>query len=603
MIQTSKIQDSNVRIFEYGVRLDPECIPLVGDQIQKARQLYNELVACIRLIVTEQQAFVLDCSGDDARKLDQEIAVLTEQFLVARAKQDEASMKQIAQERYQKRSDLWKMLAAARKTHKQEIQSRFWSRIGKRTECDTYKTRCDAVASGLGWATANEILDNALDAFKRTITKGQAPSFSVGADKMQDSLSLQFTSAGGVPCKKLFYPNTGELSLAKPKTGKYGEFRFRLGAAKDDVYATGTWKKHRDIPEGASVGLARLVRRKIGNDYKFYIQLQAKLPTVEPVFSTKNPLVALHLGWAKDGNTRNIAGIADCADPGMAEILQLPEHIEQMLCKSSSTQARRDVALNELAANIKLWDPAGMTEEIIAEIQAIKKIRLEYLSQSRLHRLCWMIKRAELFVPVWLEEWRKQDKMDWQEVAHVARRARNSRKTFYSETAKRLAANYAAILIVKPDLKNTAKLVDEDTGTKTQFTKKARAGRVVAGVYEFDQAIRHAFSKAGGALLDMEGEPTASQCSICGGEVKYVKDEPDTVCCSGCGAVLNKKQNGAANGFQLAIPFAQEKTAEYHIEARKVISEKSIKQREKLEKLTEKRNQNRIAKQSDQTPA
>lgn len=604
MIEPAKSNASNILIYEYGVRLDKECVKAVADQIHKARVLYNDIIAVMRAIISEQQAFVLDKAGDEAKALNMEIDALTEQFLAARANQGEDSMKLIAQERHQKRLELWRMLAGARKEHKQEIQERFLSRIGKRTECDTYKARCAAVADGLGGATATDILDNALDAFRKTFAKGQAPRFAPGADKIQDTLVLQFRNAGGVPAEKILSANKGELSLAHPVSGKYGEFRFRLGAAAADTWATGTWKKSRDIPDGASIGLARLVRRKVGKDFKYCVQLQTKLPASNPgEYISKKPLVALHLGWAKDGGMRNIAGIADCAEPGMAEILCLPESIERLLNQSSAAQSRRDVALNDVVPKVKEWEPTGLPDEIADEIKALKKLRTEFIAESRLHRLCWKMKDAGLDVPGWLEEWRKQDKMDWQEVSHVARRARNQRKNFYRETAKRLATTYATIVIGKPNLKDAAELVDEVTGEKTELAKKARAGRVVAGIYELDQAVRQAFEKAGGAILEMSGENTASQCSICGGSTEPVKDVPDTVCCRECGAVLNRKQNGAANAFRLASEVVEEKVAEYHVEARKVLAEKTEKQREKLGKMAEKRRQRRAEEQENQPTA
>lgn len=574
-------------------RLDKECTKAVADQIHKARALYNNLVAVMRVIVTEQQAFVLDKAGNDAKTLDMEISGLTEQFLAARANQDEIAMKQVAQERHQKRVELWKMLAGARKEHKQESQERFLSRIGKRTECDTYKARCDAVSDGLGWATANEILDNALDAFKKTFAKGQAPKFAVGSEKVQDSLTLQFTAAGGVPSGLVLSKNKGELSMEPPSSGKYGEFRFRLGAAKDDVWATGTWFCDRMVPQAASIGLARLVRRKIGKDFKYWLQVQVKMPETVAPHSTKKPLVAVHFGWAKDGDVRNIAGIAECAEPSMVEILKLPERVEAMLNQSSVAQSRRDVALNELIPKIKVWNPVGMPDEIESELQAIKKLRTEYVSQSRLHKLCWAIKYAGLNVPDWLELWRKRDKMDWQEASHVARRARNVRKNFYRETAARLAATYSAIVLEKPDLKAVAELVDEQTGEKTKMSKKARGGRVIAGVYELDLAIRQAFEKAGGAILVMSGENTASRCAVCGGKVASLQDMADSAACTDCGAALNKKQNGAANAYRIASEVIEEKVADYHLEARKVFSEKQDKQREKLQKMADSRKNRR----------
>lgn len=67
-IKPSLLPQGNVLIYEYGVRLDKDCIQAAGDQIIKSRRLYNDLVAAIRGIVTELTAFVLEKSGPDARR-------------------------------------------------------------------------------------------------------------------------------------------------------------------------------------------------------------------------------------------------------------------------------------------------------------------------------------------------------------------------------------------------------------------------------------------------------------------------------------------------------------------------------------------------------
>ncbi|WP_222105189.1 hypothetical protein [Denitromonas halophila] len=171
------------------------------------------------------------------------------------------------------------------------------------------------------------MLDSALQAFSKCIAKGKAPRFSVGADKVQDSLTLQFVAAGGVSCAALLEGKHAELAIL-PTQGcgrrKYGELRFRLGAAKADMYATGTWQYHRPLPEGSCVGLARLVRRRIGKDTKWALQLMIKLPApLDERTQGRAPLVAVHMGWAADVSGRRIAGITDCADPGQARLIQL----------------------------------------------------------------------------------------------------------------------------------------------------------------------------------------------------------------------------------------------------------------------------------------
>ena len=95
-IKPSLLPQGNVLIFEYGARLDKDCIQAAGDQIIKSRRLYNDLVAAIRDIVTEPKAFVLEKSGPDARRCQEEIDTLNAAFAAARAENDEEAMKRVA---------------------------------------------------------------------------------------------------------------------------------------------------------------------------------------------------------------------------------------------------------------------------------------------------------------------------------------------------------------------------------------------------------------------------------------------------------------------------------------------------------------------------
>lgn len=539
-------------IYEYGIRLDKHCLEAVGDQIIKARQLYNNLVASIRAIVSDMQSFVLDKAGADANRVQAEIERLNEQFADAKSAVDEDSMKIIAQERRLKWHELGNMLKSARAEHKAAIQQRYLSRIGKNSSCDTYKIRSQAVAQGLGWATANAVLDAALVAWKKSFMLGRPPRFAVGAEKDQDTLTLQFTAKGGVEIQRFLDGSHGELTL-KPTQGcgrrKYGEFAFRLGPAAAETYATGTWQYHRPLPPKATVGLARLVRRRIGKDYRWAVQLMVKLPaTQEKQALDRKPLVSVHFGWAADLGGRRVAGIADSADPESSRLLQLPTGIEENLSRAAAIQSERDQARDTLVPKVKELEFGDSAPEIILEeLKALRRLPAQHVALARLHRLCRML-REHAVLPDWMEIWRKEDRMRWQSASHLARRARYARRDFYRNTALELAKRYSAIAIEPLDLKTAAKKVDEVTGEKSEFNRKARAGRVVAALYELESAIRWAAAKEGTALIEVAGA-TVSTCGICGGKTEDLPEEGQIVRCRNCGAEIDRKKAGAATAW------------------------------------------------------
>ena len=59
-----------VRVFEYGVRLDSEAVAAANDQIKRSRTLYNELVALMRAVFEEMNAWLLGHAGGRAVEID-----------------------------------------------------------------------------------------------------------------------------------------------------------------------------------------------------------------------------------------------------------------------------------------------------------------------------------------------------------------------------------------------------------------------------------------------------------------------------------------------------------------------------------------------------
>ena len=58
---------ADIVVYEFGARLDAGSQVAANAQIQQARQLYNALVGCIRIVHTEMNAWVLDRAGPAAR--------------------------------------------------------------------------------------------------------------------------------------------------------------------------------------------------------------------------------------------------------------------------------------------------------------------------------------------------------------------------------------------------------------------------------------------------------------------------------------------------------------------------------------------------------
>jgi len=596
-ITPADIPSGDSVIYEYGIRIDKDSAALVGAQISQARRLYNDVVASIRNTITDLQAFVVDRSGPEAISVQAEIEALTEAFAAAKAADSEPDMQRIAESRREKWRTLSGMLKAARKEHRAEIQERFLSRVGRNATCETYKLRSAAVAAGLGWGTANAVLDAGLQAFKKSFVLGKAPRFAAGAEIDQDCLTLQFTAAGGIPAENILTDKHAEFML-RPDGGcgprKYGELRFRLGSAKADTWVSGTWQYHRPLPEGSHISLARLVRRRVGPHFKWAVQLLVKpITPIREEVGERAPLVTVHFGWSADVEGRRVAGLADSADPGAAKIVALPPSIEAALERAAEIQGKRDESRDAVAVKVRAIELPESAGEVLQEVVGkMRRTRPQDISANRLHYVCRLL-REEDRLPEWLEEWRHTDRLLWQDQTHIAKRARNARKTFYRELAISLGRRYSAIAIEPLDLAGAAVKVSELTGEKSDFTKKARSGRVVAALYELESAIRWAATKTGAAVLDLVSE-TASQCSICGGShVTASKEDHQTLLCSDCGAVLDRKQNGAALAWQAVSEKRDDHVEDFWIAHLGKRDDAASKKAEKLSKMAEGRRKTR----------
>ena len=284
-------------------------------------------------------------------------------------------------------------LSAVRKAHAKQLAEGFYSKIGNKSTTATYQARCDAVAKGLGWATANDVLDRTLTAWKESMQMGRPPRFARAVGKTADTLVLQFTTRGGALVEDIMGGRNSEFKLnTQGGAGRrhYGSYAFRLGPAAADKWATGTFVHHRPLPRGASAGSVLLVRRIVANRFKFEIQLVLKVPEgAHESAAPQKTLAAVHMGWAADEDRgRRIAGVADSADPSSAMLLHLPLGIEEAMERSSELQSRRDTMRDSHVEQLKTIElPVGAGEEVKEELAALQKLvsRPQYVHRHQAH--------------------------------------------------------------------------------------------------------------------------------------------------------------------------------------------------------------------------
>ena len=210
-LEPATVPPGDVLVYEYGCRRDADSARHADQQFHLAQNLYNNLIELMQRIHADMSAWTLEQAGPQAQALDAAAQAATAAFHAARLAGDAEAMGRIAAQR----QGLWRKLAvhrkAARTQHAAELRTRFYSRIGRNSRCDTYQLHSAAIRQGLGWATAGHVLSSALLAWQRALAHGSAPRFLRSDDDGQRALVLQFTDKGGLAMQRLLDGSWPEL--------------------------------------------------------------------------------------------------------------------------------------------------------------------------------------------------------------------------------------------------------------------------------------------------------------------------------------------------------------------------------------------------------
>lgn len=558
-------------IYEYGCRPDAESAQLAGEHLWKAHVLYNNIVAVIRSVRNEVHEFLLS-KCPEARALQNSIDEQEEAFKSARAIEDVDAMaaaKAAKTDAYKRLRDALKPVRAAHKADTDGI----YARIGARAQCETYRVKVQSEREGLLWCTSGAVLDAALKAWQKVSKDGGQVQFRKIDMRQQDHLTFRFCDSGGVPFETLFDRKAdgasrhARVSLSEPgvetevftavaRPRYIPGFKFQVAPAKANQFVTGTVTISRMPPAGSRVTEVRLVRKRIGPQTKWSIQLALKIPEAAAPRITpspnRRPMAALHFGWSlSDEGLRRVAALCDEADSGLAEFIDIPADIGVDLARSEMKGQERDknrdaFVEQHLRSNVRT---TGWTEATREELEALRKLPAQHVAPSRLRRLSWALE--DIGLP-WeaLKRYAIEDRWLHQEQRSIYRCALNRRKDFYRCIAKDLVQRYEVLVLAMPSLKDAAKRRKDD-GERSDLGQMARKARTQAALYEFKQCLLYAADRAGAHVIEHPDMQHVHACSVCGNAVQR---DWDLVRCSDCGQTSDAKANAAAALWQSVEP-------------------------------------------------
>lgn len=581
-------------IYQYGCRVDKDCLKDVDEQFWLAQKLYNKLIEQIRGFRSQGEE-ILRQKSQDYDLICRQIEDMNKAFKAAKKENDEDRMVEIRATEKKLWADRKPLNKEARKAAREELKV-LYSQIGKSADCKTYQLTQEFYReTGLYHETAWMTHDAALKAWQKVSTNGGKLHFRVYSERTTDHIDARIGTGGGADIAIVEAGNHKLVGLSEPGTGKYPGFRIRIGGGKKvdgkTVYpeATGTWNKHRPFPEGAMLTTTRLVRKRIGSDIKWYLQFQLKVdhPTIDT--EERLPIAAIHFGWnISDDGLRRIAAISTHEDPGMAEFIDLPYNLMEDFARAEALQSERDKLRDEFKEKIlPLFDPQHCTEDQQKEHAAMLKLPTQHLSQKRLVRFNWQIQEVDIHFPE-LQEYSKKEWRLYQAQRHIEKRARNRRRKMYQQIALDLVKKHSAIIYSVPDLKDAALRIKDD-GKRNELGQLARTARSRVALSELKEALNWAAARAGTAVIDAPDFSHTKECAVCGNEVER---DWDIVTCN-CGHVGDTKANSSARLYQKSQEYYREEADKILKAAEKKAEESIKKQQERLKKMQEKRRQNR----------
>lgn len=599
----------------YGARVD-NSEPL-EEQFWLAHQTYNKMVETARAGLAE---IIQWFGGKDPgiTRLTAEIDGLSAQWAEAKARDDREQLKVIAAERAERRKEWYERCFAVRKEYRTELTALVKQWVGATKDSRLYRVRTEAVKGGLYWATATAVMTSVQRAWDKQFPRLRPLAFSRRAEKLRESLTVQFTEPGGAAIETLHAQDT-RLWIEPPteallsawannqhpgRAEKRLAFRMRVGGARrDGIYIDGTVTMHRPVPAGAHVMMARLVRERVATRYRYSLQLVLRLaePMRVPV-DQKAPRVGLDLGWYYEhGRGRRVIAYTDTGDEENVQQIYLDPSIDRAFDIIDELASRRDLARDDLALALRCCQWSDAPPALAESLTAINKLPVTHVAQSRLARLIlqWRSEHPDYRPDVLteVEAWRAWDKRLYEASANLRKKTINRRKDFYRNWAHYFATHYETIVVVRPDLRDAAIIKDPISGEHTELAARARQGRVRTALYDFLQALPTKASETGSVVIELHGH-TSTQCAMCGELMTIPDDAPATrtLVCDSCGVTHDREANSAALAFR--APDDDEAMADGLGKAQ----EKATKARERREKRRESMRQGRWKKDATSNP-
>lgn len=420
------------------------------------------------------------------------------------------------------------------------------------------------LASGLYWGT-EAIVKQACGSF----ATGAPPRFKRYDGTGQLAAQLQ----GGLDCDDIEKYNT-LCYLAEETDGRKRFIYIRIGSdGRSPVFAKVPIVFHRPLPAG-KVKWAYLEKRKIADHVRWTIRLT--IECTQELDRCRDGEVAIHTGWRMEDSGLRVA--TWLGSDGKRGCIKLPMTHCDDYAKCDTIRSARDKAFNTMVAIIRDWMKAH--DDLPEWMQDVRPYIHAWKSPARLAKLYWQWSQDcidgddDIFQA--LNQWRKQDKHEWQHERRLSIRILRRRKHLFRNFAAMLSENYGVAIVSPIDAKELTENSQPEDLERDNHQSHRHAKW--AAVSEFTQVIREKFPLH---CIDVDCKNISRQCCNCGTISARVGRK---VQCRECGHTHDVDENAVAN--TLARGEAAIKSGAL-LELVAAQEDKAAKQKEKLSKMQE----------------
>lgn len=577
-VDTMEAKETTTRVYQYGaVPVGP--FPKEGvDELWRANRLWNQLVEIGRKSQEEYKQARREAYADFreiSEKIDAVDGEIKEAYSRKRAARSKARTMDAEHPLIREANrEIDKLKSERKKLREKEkpLGKEADKRIDKKALNAVFNERVKAAqrvknTGGLNGATANEVARYFKVARGRTFENPGSRLRFHGFDGT-GFFFYRFRRPGentdGVNFKELVRGdiNIGESFSLRPgrSCGGHPVMRLRAkvaGGAKkaSRVYAEFDLHLHRPIPEGAQINNAKLLRRRVGDRFRYTVSFSVRVSAVAPADSPPPRAAGVDIGFKMRHGAYRVATIAIPSDDGTGwkfDHLRLPAKYVDRMNRAEEIQSKMDDSATDLGDFIKprLKGHEAASDESHPMHGLIRRITNApahvTLSFELAYKLGGRVRAQPGSLPAEVEKevlgWRERWRKSYGEMHGLRKKTLGWRREMYRVAASKLVSLGLPIGIEEIDLRKFAEVRDADNALSNQ----ARSQRFDVAPSEFLGALRNCAEREGVPIIKVDAKYTSKTCAECGCLNSDLGSEVEWKCPE-CGAEHDRDENAALN--------------------------------------------------------